>query len=82
MSDVFIVVPLAIVLCSLLVWVLRPQRGASRNFRPSPEWLRTNANLPARHYQYFPQIRQALSSDDTHYLLEAAPLQVAKRALR
>ena len=82
MTDVFIVVPLAIVLCGILLWVLRPQRGASRNFRPSSEWLRSNANLPARHYQYFPQIRRALSSEDTGYLLEVAPLQVAKRALR
>ena len=82
MSDVFIVVPLAIVLCCILLWVLRPQRGASRNFDPSSEWLRSNANLPARHYQYFPQIRRALSSEDARYLLEAAPPRVGKRVLR
>ena len=82
MSDIFIVIPLAIVLSGILLWVLRPQRGASRNFRSSPEWLRTNANLPARHYQYFPQIKRALSSEDTRYLLEAAPPRVGKRVLR
>ena len=82
MSDIFIVVPLAIALCGILLWVLRPQRGASRNFHPSPEWLRSNANLPARHYQYFAQIRRALSAEDTRYLLEAAPPLVAKRVLR
>jgi len=82
MSDLFIVVPLAIVLCGILLWVLQPQRTSSRYSRPTPDWLRKNANLAARHYQYFPQIRRALSSEDARYLLAAAPPLVAKRALR
>ena len=82
MSDVFIVLPIAIALCGILLWVLRPQRDRWGNVRPSPEWLRDQANLPARHYQYFPQIQRALSSEDTRYLLEVAPPLVAKRALR
>jgi len=82
MSDVFIVIPVAIVLCGILLWVLKPQRGASGNVRPSPDSLRENVNLAARHYQYFPQIQRALSYDDTRYLLEAAPPHVGKRVLR
>ena len=82
MSDVLVVIPVAIVLCGILLWVLQPQRDSSGNARPSPDSLRKNANLAARHYQYFPQIRRALSSDDTRYLLEAAPPRVGKRVLR
>ena len=82
MSDVFIVIPVAIALCGILLWVLQPQRGTSVSAPPSPDSLRKNANLAARHYQYFPQIRRALSSEDARYLLEAAPPRVGKRALR
>jgi hypothetical protein len=82
MSDLFVVIPLAIALCSILLWVLRPQREPREVARPSPEWLRNNANLPARHYKYFPQIQRALSSEDTRYLLEVAPPLIAKRVLR
>jgi hypothetical protein len=39
--------------------------------------------LPApKHFRYFRQIRQALSSADTEYLLQNAPKYVAKQALR
>jgi hypothetical protein len=42
-----------------------------------------NDALPtAKHFGYFPLIRQALSSADSHYLLENAPPHVAKQALR
>lgn len=82
MSDIFIVIPVAIALCGILLWVLKPHRDASGSARPSPDSLRKNANLAARHYQYFPQIRRALSSEDTRYLLEAAPPQVGKRVIR
>lgn len=82
MSDVFIVVPLAIALCAVLLWVLKPQRGPSGNSRRSPDQLLRDTNLTVRHYQYFPQIRRALSSEDTRYLLEMAPPEAGKRALR
>jgi hypothetical protein len=42
-----------------------------------------NEALPiAKHYLYFRQVRQALSAADTQYLMENAPLHVAKQALR
>src|SRR5260370_41660069 len=42
-----------------------------------------NDALPtAKHFGYFPQIRRALSSADSHYLRETAPPHVAKQALR
>jgi hypothetical protein len=81
MSDAFIVVPLAIVLCGILLRVLRPQQHLLETADSSVEQLRKNV-MTARHYQYFPQIRRALSSEDSSYLLEAAPPRVAKRVLR
>jgi hypothetical protein len=41
-----------------------------------------NALPTAKHYGHFRQIRQALSTADSHYLMEAAPPHVAKQALR
>lgn len=77
-----IVILIASVLCGVVLWLLVPRR---KSFRPAVTSLRPNLieALPtARHYSYFSQIRQALSVADTKYLLENAPPQVAKQALR
>jgi hypothetical protein len=82
MNDLSIVILLAIALSGVLLWLLIPRhkssRTAAKSFPPNG-----NDMLPtARHFGYFPQIRQALSASDSHYLQENAPPHVAKHALR
>jgi hypothetical protein len=82
MTDVSIVILLAGALSGILLWLLIPRHKSSRT-AASPTYPIGNDALPtAKHYGYFPQIRQALSAADAQYLLEKAPLHVAKKALR
>ena len=82
MNDPIIVIFLAIALCGILLWLLIPRHKTSRTGTPSiPSY--GGASLPtAKHYGYFPQIRQALSEADSRYLRETAPPHVAKQAFR
>lgn len=82
MNEISIILLLALALAGVLLWLFTPRRKpsntASFSFPSSG-----NEPLPtAKHYGYFPQIRQALSAADTQYLLEFAPPHVAKQALR
>jgi hypothetical protein len=82
MNDLSIVILGAIALSGVLLWLLVPRHKSSRTALAtfSPD---LNETLPtAKHYGYFPQIRQALSVADSRYLLETAPPHVAKQALR
>jgi len=80
MTNLAIIVLLAIVFLLAVLWLLRPARYAPRSGR-SPKDLRLENFLP-RHFGYFPQVRQALSSVDKEYLDKAAPREVAQMALR
>ena len=80
MTNLAIIVLLAIVFLLAVLWLLRPARYAPRSGR-SPKDLRLENFLP-RHYGYFPQVRQALSSVDKEYLDKVAPREVAQMALR
>jgi len=82
MSDLDIIVPSVVLLCGALLWLFRRSRRSRENARLSANVVGENARLAARHYQYFPSIRQALSMEDRRYLLEAAPRQVAEKTLR
>jgi hypothetical protein len=82
MNELSMVILLAMVLSGVLLWLLLPRHKASRadtsSFHPN-----LNETLPtAKHYAYFRQIRQALSVADSKYLVENAPPEVAKQALR
>jgi hypothetical protein len=80
MNEPSIVIPLAIALSGVLLWLLIPGRKSSRMSTPPSSSLDT---LPtAKHYGYFPQIRQALSEEDAQFLKENASPRVAKQALR
>ena len=82
MNDPVIIILLAIALSGVIVWLLIPKRKSSGS---GPSSMPSNAidALPiAKHYGFFPQIRQALSEDDSRYLRENAPPHVAKQALR
>jgi hypothetical protein len=82
MNDVNIIILLAIVLSGLLFWLLIP-RKKSAGQSASPVLSGGMEALPAaKHYAYFPQIRQALSPADSDYLLKNAPTEVARQALR
>jgi hypothetical protein len=82
MNDLSIVVLLAITLSGVLIWLLIPRH---KSLRVNTSSLPSNVNdalLTAKHYVYFPQIRQALSVADSDYLRKSAPPHVAKQALR
>jgi hypothetical protein len=80
MNEPSIVILLAIALSGVLLWLLIPGRKSSRMGAPSHSSL--DALPTAKHYGFFPQIRQALSDADAQFLNENAPPQVAKQALR
>jgi len=82
MNDLSIVVLIAIVLCGVVLWLLISKRKSPGLDHSSYPPKLMEALPTARHYAYFSQIRQALSVDDSNYLKETAPPQVAKQALR
>ncbi len=83
MNDLIIVILLAMGLSGVLLWLLIPGHKSSGTDDASSFPSNMNDALPtARHYAYFPQIRQALSVADARYLMATAPPHVAKQALR
>jgi hypothetical protein len=80
MSEAPIYIALAISFAALLVWLFRPRRRFAELGRGSMD--QTLASVAPNHYQYFPQIRQALSDGDHRYLLDKAPSIVAKQVIR
>jgi uncharacterized membrane protein len=82
MNELSIAILLVIALSGILLWLLIPRHKSSRTAPASflPDAI--NALPTARHYGYFPQVRQALSAADSQYLMETAPPHVAKQALR
>jgi hypothetical protein len=82
MNEFSIAIFLAIALCAILVWLLIPRHKSSRTDHASFHPDAIGALPTARHYGYFPQVRQALSAADSQYLMETAPPHVAKQALR
>lgn len=73
-------ISVAIAIFAVLLWLLRPRRGAPR-VGESPMDLKMEGFLP-RHCRYFPQVRQALSASDQQYLDRVAPRDVAQSAYR
>src|ERR1700682_2259 len=71
---------LAIAFLGVLLWLLRPRRGAPKAGQ-FPMDLKMESFLP-RHCRYFPQVRQALSASDEEYLDRVAPRDVAQSAYR
>jgi hypothetical protein len=82
MNDLSIAILLAIALSGILVWLLIPRHKSSKTAPASFHPDAINALPTARHYGYFPQVRQSLSAADSQYLMETAPPHVAKQALR
>ena len=82
MNDLTIVVLLAVGLSGLLLWLLVPRNQSSKMTSTQIPSTVNEVLAAAKHYGYFPQIRQTLSVGDTIYLRETAPRHVAKQALR
>ena len=80
MTEFTIAALLAVALLLAVLWLLRPWHRAPKT-RPSATDLTMERFLP-RHYGYFPQVRQALSSIDREYLDKVAPREVAQMAHR
>jgi hypothetical protein len=82
MNDLAIVIPVMLALSVILVWLLYPRKNLKGTSAP-PLQANFNEPIPApRHFRYFRQIRQALSAADAEYLLQAAPRNVSRQALR
>jgi hypothetical protein len=82
MNDTYAVILFAVALCGILLWLLIKAPRSSGKATSASHPSVTDALPAAKHYAYFPQIRQALSRADSAYLLKNAPPGVAKRALR
>jgi len=80
MSEIAIAVSLAGGLGLLIVWMLLEGRRSANTVRSAAD-LNLKESLP-RNYQYYPQIRQALSQADRSYLRASAPPGIAQQALR
>jgi hypothetical protein len=63
-----------------LLWLLRQRHHSAETGVPTIDRALESA-IP-KHYRFFPQIRQALSARDDHYLREVMPPHIAKRVLR
>jgi endo-1,4-beta-mannosidase len=82
MNDSTIVILFSIALSGVLLWLLTSRHKSTRTAATSFHPKAMNAFPTAKHYVYFPQIRQALSTTDFQYLMENAPSKVAKQAIR
>jgi len=82
MTNPNLVKNLAETLTGVLGWFLVSRDKSSSTAEPSSLSPLCEALPSAKHYVYFPQVRQALSAADTNYLMERAPAQVAILALR
>jgi HAMP domain-containing protein len=80
MTGLTLGVFLAIAIFVAVVWLLRPARRVLKPAQSSVN--RRLENFLPRHYRYFPQVRQAISSVDKEYLDRAAPPEVAQIAHR
>jgi hypothetical protein len=82
MNNLSVVILAAMALSGVLLRLLLPRHKSSRTAAAPLHPDAINALPTAKHFGYFPQIRQALSAADTHYLIETAPSHVARQALR
>jgi hypothetical protein len=82
MNDLSLVILCAIALSGILSWLLIPKHKSPEADVSSFPTDRIDAIPSAKHFAYFPQVRQAFSVADARYLAEAAPPQVVKQALR
>jgi len=82
MNDTYAAILFAVVLCGILLRLLIKAPRSSGKAVSSSHPSLADALPSAKHYTYFPQIRQALSRADYDYLLENAAPDVAKQALR
>ena len=80
MNETSVIILLAGAVSGVLVWLLIPRSKSAQT--PALSVNVADALPAAKHYQFLPQIRQALSAKDSKYLSENAPPQVAKQALR
>jgi hypothetical protein len=81
-NDLSIFILLGFTLVGFVLWLLASKHGPSKTAATSFPPNLKEALPTAKHYAYFSQIRQALSTADFQYLMENAPSNVAKQAIR
>jgi hypothetical protein len=79
MRELFYLLPLAIALLAILWRLLRPRSFSAKKVSGYLASFKAGNVIPM-HYQFFPQIQQALSEADDKYLGEVASPDVARRA--
>jgi hypothetical protein len=82
MNELSIVILLAAALAGIVLWLLISVQKSSHAAASSGSPNLADKLPTAKHFAYFPQIRQALSAADSQYLRNNAPPDVAKQALR
>lgn len=79
MSDLTIVIAVAIAFSLILLRLLVPRRSEQKG---GPDIDLSLVNTLPRHFKYFPQVRQAMSAIDAKYLNEKASPAVARKAIQ
>ncbi len=82
MSELSVYLLLVAGISGVLAWLLFPRRKSLGAPAPSYRPDENEAIPSPKHYQYFPQIRSALSAEDKEFLIQHASPQVARQALR
>jgi hypothetical protein len=82
MSNLAAMVPVVLAISGVLIWLLYSRKNSAGNTHASAISAIDNGLPAPKHFRYFRQIRQALSSSDAEYLLQNAPKYVAQQALR
>jgi hypothetical protein len=80
MSSLPFALLLAIAAFTALLWLLRKGKRPAKNAATLK--IQEITGSRPRHYRFFPQIRQALSTADEEYLREKVPAGIAQRVRR
>lgn len=82
MSNLAAMIPVVLAIFGVIIWLLYSRKNSAGNTHAIAISALDNGLPAPRHFRYFRQIRQALSSSDAEYLRENAPKYVAQQALR
>jgi hypothetical protein len=82
MTNLAAIIPIVLAISGVLIWLLYPRTNSDGKTNATALSAIDNGLPAPKHFRYFRQIRQALSSADAEYLLQNAPKHVAQQALR
>lgn len=80
MSDLRLMIPLAVALFGAVLWLLRPGKPLAESAHSSLD--KEAIGTRPSHFRYFAQIKQALSTSDQEYLQKIAQPGIARQVRR